>query len=178
MKFTAVLAIFFFAFIGISQEDSEPIPRFEKFPVAESGHFIYFPKGTEVVFAVADSEDGSKVYTTDVPYGNFNFSAIVVDLKDITYDSKEDKEALITSYLDFLKESFSVSASAGIGYGHIMESAPNAVGAIDYWEDADLMQYAVKAWMDEKTLAVILLYGANEYPYFNAQTLFLDGFRF
>lgn len=178
MKFTAIIASLLVVFTSIAQVDEEQVPRFQKFPVAETGHFMYFPEGTEVVFTTSDSEDGSKVYTTDVPFGNFNFAAIVVDLKDVTYDTKEDKEALITAYLDFLRENYSIAANAGIGFGHTLESSPDAVGAIDYWEDDDLMQYAVKAWMDEKTLAVLMIYGANEYPYYNAQTLFLDGFRF
>jgi hypothetical protein len=85
---------------------------------------------------------------------------------------------MITSYLDFLQGQFGITGAAGYGKGHTMETAPNAIGVIDYWEDAEGLQYAVKSWCDGDFLSVMILYGAGEYPIFNAQEMFLNGFRF
>ena len=49
---------------------------------------------------------------------------------------------------------------------------------IDYWEDKDGDRWAVKGWVDANRLAVMYIYGKGDYPYLNAQQMFLDGFRF
>ena len=87
-------------------------------------------------------------------------------------------EDLTMPYPDFLQEQFAVIASAGYGKGHTLESTPAAIGVIDYWENVDGLQYAVKAWCDGDYLAVLLLCGPQEYPVFSVQEMFLNGFRF
>ncbi len=154
----------------------EPVPRFTKYPVLETGCSYYLPDSAE--FEVSFAEDGSKVITGELLFGEFHFSTITVEfVKDMEL-AKENMPALMEGYLNYLITTFDIVETAGIGWGHTLESNPEAVGAIDYWVDAEGTQFAVKSWCNKNYMAVLLLYGNEEYPYFNAQQLFLDGFRF
>ncbi|OFZ67491.1 MAG: hypothetical protein A3D92_08620 [Bacteroidetes bacterium RIFCSPHIGHO2_02_FULL_44_7] len=154
----------------------EPVPRFQKYPVLETGCAYYLPGPTD--FELSFSEDGAKVITGEVLFGNFFFSTITVEFVEEMELSIEDMPNVIEAYLNYLMGSMDIVESAGIGWGHTLDSHPTAIGAIDYWEDAEGTQFAVKAWCDSDHLAVLMLYGYEEYPYFNAQQMFLDGFRF
>ncbi len=153
------------------------VPRFSKYDVGKTGCKVYLPADPGE-FEMTLSEDQSEVYTGEVDKDDYNFAVIVVKLSESIGDDNDVKNDLITAYLDFLQEQFSVTSTAGYGLGHTLESAPNAVGVIDYWEDSDGLQYAIKSWCDGKILSVMLLYGAEEYPIFNVQEMFLNGFRF
>lgn len=159
---------------------SESVPRFAKYPVANTGCSLYLP-GEPGRFELSLSQDSSEVYTCEVPYGEFFFAAIVVKFipgTSLELETVEDKELLMESYLDFLQNQFSILESAGYGWGHTMESAPKATGVIDFWAGDDDTVYAIKSWCDGKFLSVLLLYGPKEYPYSSAQDMFLNGFRF
>lgn len=173
MKIGLFLLIFCFSFSSWAQE---PVPRLKKIPVLETGCHYYLPDSTE--FDVSLSEDGSKVITGEVLFGEFYFSTITVEFVEGMEITEEDKPVLIEGYLNYLMSTFDIVESAGIGWGHTLESNANAVGAIDYWQDSEGTQFAVKAWCDESYMAILFLYGNEEYPYFNVQQLFLDGFRF
>jgi hypothetical protein len=180
MKFFIILISLACASIGFAQEETkQEVPRFTKQAIGNSGCFAYLPK-TDAVLQVAEdwSQDSSKVYTTEVNQGDFNFALIVVKIVNTQMTSATEKEEMLTMYLDYLRESFAIGASAGYGYGHTMESYPTAVGVIDYWIDTDEIKWAIKAWANENTIAVMMLYGPEDYPYLTAQELFLNGFRF
>lgn len=55
---------------------------------------------------------------------------------------------------------------------------PHALGMIDYWEDRDGLSYSVKGWIDPNFLSVMYIYGEGDYPSFNLQEMYLNGFRF
>lgn len=173
-KLIAILPLLFSVMFAAAQD----VPRFAKYSVGESGCSLYLP-GDPGEFEMTYSEDGSAVYTGEVTHGDFNFAVICVQFKeDISGESDEAQVELLTGYMDFLQGQFGVTGSAGYGKGHTLEDYPDAKGVIDYWEDAEGLQYAVKGWVDDHFIAVLLLYGEKEYPYFNAQQMFLDGFRF
>ncbi len=87
-------------------------------------------------------------------------------------------EDLLIGYMAYLHEQFGITEAVGVGKGHTLESAPGARGVIDYWKDADGVQYAVKGWVNQQALGILMVYGLTEYPHFNLQQLYLDGFRF
>lgn len=174
MKRTSIL-IALFTLVTLAW--SQAVPRFAKYDVAETGCKVYLPADPGD-FEMTMSEDKSEVYTAEVTHNDYNFAVIVVKLSEPLEDDNAVKEDLLTSYLDFLQEQFSVTGSAGYGKGHTLDSAPKAIGVIDYWEDAEGLQYAIKGWCDGNYLAVLMLYGADEYPIFNVQEMFLNGFRF
>lgn len=173
MKIGLFLIIVCFAFATCAQE---PVPRFKKYPVMETGCSYYLPDSTE--FELSFSEDGSKVITGELLFGEFHFSTITVEFVKGMELAKEDMPALIESYLNYLMSTLDIVQSAGIGWGHTLDSNPKAIGAIDYWVDSEGTQFAVKVWCDNNYMAVLFLYGDKEYPYYTAQQLFLDGFRF
>lgn len=162
----------------LSAQISQPIPRLAKTPIGKTGCYAYLPDSkTERKFELTYSPDSAKVYTGDFKEGDFNFAVILVVLnaKLSTYQEKED---MLIGYLDYLQTTFGVVNATGYGKGHLLASSPNATGILDYWEDGDGNKWAVKAWADENKLGVMMLYGPKEYPYFNVQQMFLDGFRF
>ncbi|MGE0637042.1 MAG: hypothetical protein AB7G44_12335 [Bacteroidia bacterium] len=174
MKKTIVLFSFIILFVTTV---SAQVPRLAKYPVNETGHFAYFPDAPGG-FDASKSDDGADVYTAEVEFDSSFYGMIVVDFVPGTMDgsSKEDMEEMLTSYLDFLQTQFMITSAAGYGKGHTLESNPNAVGVIDYWEDETGFGYIVKAWADTKTLAVLYIGGKE--PIYNVQEMYLNGFRF
>ena len=174
MKAFLLFPVIFFSYISLVNAQT---PRFQKYPINNTGYSAYFPADPGT-FEIKKSEDGLSIYTGEVTSNNTNYAIILVALDDTYKDApKSDIEFLITAYLDFIQKQFGITGAAGYGKGHTMESHPEAVGVIDYWEDADGMNYSVKAWGDQKVLAVMMVYSKEEINY-NYQTLYLNGFRF
>jgi hypothetical protein len=173
MKIGLFLVVISCVFTIYSQE---PVPRFQKYPVLETGCSYYLPDSVD--FETSYSEDSSVVITGEVMFGDYFFSTITVKFSEDMEATPDDLPVMLESYMNFLMGSFDIVESAGIGWGHTLESNPDAIGAIDYWVDSEGTQFAVKAWCDEDFMAILFLYGYEEYPYFNAQQMFLDGFRF
>lgn len=175
MKNSWLFLLLSFATISISHAQ---MPRFQKQAVGDSECSVYFP-GLAPEADTSFSPDGSKVYTQEISttyWGDYTFSAIVVRLKDI--DLKNQEEHVLTAYLDFLKNSFSITEAAGYGKGHRLESHPSAFGIIDYWQDGEGSTIAVKAWGAENTIGVLLITGPKIIEPFNIQEMFLNSFRF
>jgi hypothetical protein len=180
MKNLAICLTFLLSplFLASQTETSKKVPRLVKKAIGQSGCSAYFPEGIGD-FELSKSEDGADVYTGEAAVDGFHFACITVKFAEPFADSSpEEMEELLISYMDFLKTQFGITASAGVGRGHSLESAPDARGAIDYWEDAESTQFAVKGWVNQRALGILVLYGPTEYPNFNLQQLYLDGFRF
>lgn len=178
MRFQLSIIICFIAFQFTAQTTETKVPHLVKRTIENTTCTAYFPDDEDPNFELSYSPDSSKVYTGEVYSGDHHFSVILIELNGIELQNEEEKENILINYLDYLQGTFSIVSAAGYGKGHKMESDPDAVGIIDYWEDVDGEPWAVKAWANKNTLAVMMLYGPNEYPLFNVQQLFLDGFRF
>ena len=158
--------------------DAQDVPRFERVAIAETGAAVYLPKGAEA-FEMSLSEDGSEVYTNEVQHGDYFFSVVAVRfVPEMTDMTSEEMEALLMGYMEFLGGQLGITEKAGVGKGHTKENVPDARGVIDYWLDAEGTRYAVKGWVDQRMIGVMLLYGPDDHPIFNVQQMFLDGFRF
>jgi hypothetical protein len=160
------------------QSSKPEVPRFERVAIAETGAAVYLPKG-EAEFEMSLSEDGSEVYTGEIQHGDYYFSVVAVRfVPEMAEMTPDDMEGLLLNYMEFLHSQIAPGESAGVGTGHTKEKVPNARGAIDYWLDAEGDRFAVKGWIDHRMIGVMILYGPDEYPIFNVQQMFLDGFRF
>ncbi len=154
------------------------IPRLSKKAIGQSGCYAYFPEGIGD-FELSKSEDGADVYTGEVEVDGFRFACITVKfVEPFSESTPEEMEELLMSYMSYLQEHFDITESVGVGKGHTLESAPDARGAIDYWQDAEGIQFVVKGWIDRRALGIMMIYGVEEYPHFNLQQMYLDGFRF
>lgn len=158
-------------------DDKEPVPRFARQPIGASGMELYLPEG-DPAFEHNQSEDGSDMYTGELTVGRFHFACVGVKFKAPLGGTPDDREATLTAYMDFLQSNLGITAAAGYGRGHTLDATPDARGVIDFWEGSDGSQWAVKGWITDTHLAVLMLYGPGEYPYYNAQAMFLDGIRF
>ena len=152
------------------------VPRFERTDVGTTGLSAYLPKGFPA-FNVTDSPDGSRVHSGEIGVGGFAFGCIALRFKD-PLAPDEDPEALLASYLDFLKAEFNITSAAGYGRGHTLESEPAARGIIDYWVDKNGEHYALEGWVTPTHLAVLYVVGPKDYPNINVQQLYLGGIRF
>jgi hypothetical protein len=170
------LFLLFSATVGIAF--AQNAPKLEKIAIGNSGCAAYFPKGMPAA-DLSYSQDSSAVYTTEMEVGEHVFGNITVKFK-APFSSATDAnlEEVMINYLEFLQSLFGVTATAGVGRGHKMESNPKAIGVIDYWEDEDGLQYAIKAWADPGYIGIMYIYGDEDYPVFNLQQMYLDGFRF
>lgn len=165
-------------FLAAQSDTKIPVPRLSKIPIGQSGCSAYFPDGMSE-FELSKSEDGSDVYTGEANVDGYYFACITVKFAEpLTNISAEEQEELLISYMDYLKNNFGIITSAGVGRGHTLESAPDARGVLDYWEDAEKTKFAVKGWVNSNYIGIMILYGPTEYPIFNVQQMYLDGFRF
>ncbi len=153
-------------------------PRFSKTAIGACGCSIYAPPFL-VVAESTRSEDRSEVWTAETQVDGWVYGVIAVKFETpFTGAAPADLEGLLVGYLDFLKGQLGIVAGAGVGRGHSHSENAKALGVIDYWTDKDGDQWAVKGWIDEGRLAVLFIAGKGEYPWLNAQQLYLDGFRF
>jgi hypothetical protein len=175
---TTKLLLIPFLLIVLRAGAQEPVPRFHKQGIANTGLSVYAPTDSFLLEA-SYSEDSSLVYSGAVDLGSFSFSVIAVEFREpLTDYTVEDMEGLLESYLDFLQGQLGVTESAGYGEGHRLESDSTVIGVIDYWQDDIANQYAVKGWVNPYNLVVLYIVGIEEYPYYNAQQMYLDGVRF
>lgn len=163
---------------GSAQADDakEPVPRFERTNIGDTGLSAYLPKGFPV-FDVTDSEEGSHVHTGELELGRFTFTCIALRFKE-PMSPDDDREAMLIGYLDFLQKQFGITGTVGYGRGHTLESEPLARGVIDFWTDAEGTEYSIEGWVTPTHLAVMMVSGHGEYPYDNARRMFLEGIRF
>ena len=176
MKNLIILLCLFFVSNSNAQEEYQA-PRLHKTAIGKSGCYAYMPQG-EIEFDLAYSPDSSTVYTGEITEGDFNYGIIVIKMKETVLATTEDRINMVESYLDYLKEQFAITDAAGYGEGHTMENYPDAVGVIDYWIDEDKDTWQIKGWVDSNTIGILMIYGPTEYPNFNVQQMYLDGFRF
>lgn len=168
----------YIAFFTLYNQAQETFPRMVKQDIGTSGCQAYFP-GTVESFELSYSEDGASVYTGEIEVNGYNFATITVKFANPIPDRAGVVwDGLVDSYLTFLQQQFSITESVGLGKGHSLESHPIAKGYLDYWEDADGIQYVIKVWMDENYMGILFIYGDINQFNFNIQQVFLNGFRF
>ena len=165
------ILILFFVFAALCSNSQ----GLKKYPIGNSGCSLYMfcDPGK---FDMSYSEDSSKVYTGACQYKNFVYGIICVQLKEIV-SAKDEGEGLLESYLDFLKQQFSIKETTGYGKGMHLNNRENITGIIDYWRGENKNHWSVQGWTDGNILAVLYVKG-NEQPDFNKQKLFFNGFRF
>jgi hypothetical protein len=174
-NFSCLFICIYFVTVGFGQN---PVPRFSKIPIGDSGSSAYFPEGIET-FELSYSEDSSKVYTGETYSSDYLFGTITIKFaQPITADQEMYFDTLAISYLEYLRTVFEITSYAGIGSGHTLDSNPKAKGYIDYWEDSEGDKWAVKAWIDGNYLAIMYVVGDIDNINFNVQQMFLNGFRF
>jgi hypothetical protein len=176
MKIIFSIALILSVFAASSQEAAKA--SFRKYPVASTGCNIYFPAPPDT-WTLEKSQDSSDVYTNSVTCENLVFDAIVVKLAQSMDDlSKEEKQDLLISYLDYLKGEFKVTETAGYGRGQILEGNDAATGVLDFWKFDDGSQGKVKAWANDTHLAVLLVSWVSDPSDKSITDVFLNGFRF
>lgn len=173
-----LLLLIFILILSNVKSQTTSIPRLEKISILECNCSVYMPKGTSM-FNKAYSEDSSMVFTAEyITEDNFSFSAIAVKFKVSLGKDKSTNEEMLVMYMDYIKSQLKITESAGYGKGHSMEKYPDAIGVLDYWWDESGHQFVVKGWIDGEKLAILYIAGTTEYPVFNLQQMYLDGFRF
>lgn len=157
-------------------EPNAPVPRLERVDIGKTGLSAYLPKGFPE-FLTNNSPDGTVVHNAEIQVGDFAFGCIALRFK-VPLGPDDDAEALLTDYLDFLKEQFHITQAAGYGHGHTIESEPSARGVIDFWVDKDGQHYAIGGWSTKAHLAVFYIAGPKDYPLINVQQAYFGGLRF
>jgi len=154
------------------------VPRFSRTPIGSCDCALYAPPG--MPFAAPErSEDGAEVWTGETHQDGWTYGVVAVRFAEpFTDSSPQDLEDLLVSYMDFLRSQSDITADAGVGRGHTHSENAAARGVIDYWQGSDGDQWALKGWVDAHHLAVLYIAGPGEYPWFSAQQMYLDGFRF
>lgn len=176
LRFIIITTILVFATNVFSQNSTDL--KLEKVIVKGCQCSVYLPPYTPP-FDSAYSEDSSQIYTTEYSGDdNYYFGVIAVKLAQPIGTTVQDKELLITRYLDFIKTIFEIKSSTGYVIGQKMDNTPNVVGVLDSWQDEQGYKYSVKSWTDGNKIGVLYIAGPDEYPNQNVRDLFLNGFNF
>ncbi len=147
----------------------------KKYSISNSGCSIYMfcdPGAFEMSY----SQDSSKVFTGECVKDGFTYGLICVQLKD-SVSGDQDAEALLETYLDFLKGQFNIRSAAGYGKGMHLNNREDIIGIIDYWQAEDKTQWSIQGWTEGKIIAVLYVNGKEQADY-NKQQVFFKGFRF
>lgn len=166
MKTTLLLLAMLFATIINAQS-------LKKYSISNSGCSLY--SYCDAIFTMELSDDSSKVYTGECANGEVTYGVICVKLLT-TYTDLTIAEDLLISYMDYLKTNFKITKAIGYGRGYRLNDNENTRGIMDYWEDADLDKWKVKAWTDGKFIGFMFAYSKKELPETKVN-VFLDSFR-
>ena len=145
----------------------------KKYAISNSGCALY--TYCEPKFGMSLSEDSSKVYTGECTVADISYGVICVKLLTPLTDLTMAEDLLI-SYADFLKRNFEIVKAAGYGKGHRLNNNENTRGIIDYWEDAELDKWKIKAWTDGRYIGFMYAYSKKELPEAKVN-VYLDSFR-
>jgi hypothetical protein len=147
----------------------------KKYDIGNSGCVVY-SFCDPVKFDMNYSQDSAKVYTSECKNEDAYYGIICIKLaKDISAIS--EAEAVLVTYLDYLKGAFKITAAAGYGKGHRLKGKENTRGIIDFWKDDEQNNWKVKGWTDGKFMAVLYVYSKKELPE-TKLNVFLDGLVF
>ena len=147
----------------------------KKYDIGTTGCQVYLY--AEPAFEMSLSEDSSEVWTGEIEKEGFFYSVICVRFHENMQSDEQELTDLLKSYLDFLKGQFNITASAGYGAGHRLGERTDIFGIIDFWEDAESVQYKVMGWVNNNYLVVQVVYGATE-PDYTLSNNFFQGMRF
>lgn len=145
----------------------------KKYPISNSGCSLY--SYCDLKYEIKKSEDSSLVYTGECIVAEVTYGVICVKLLT-TLTELTLAEDLLIAYLDYLKSNFDIKKAAGYGKGPRLNNNENTRGIIDYWEDADLNTWKIKAWTDGIYIGVLYAYSKKELPDTKVN-VFLDSFR-
>lgn len=170
MKYIFFIGAVCFYMNGAAQVSLQKVPVMD----SEASLYVYAPMEWEKTY----SEDSSEMYLGSFELDAYEYNAIVVKLKGMENETKEDLENLLISYLDYLQGVMNVLEATGYGKGHTLASTPSATGVIDYWLLANGNEVKLKAWINQDFIAVLYVEGEDIYSKTNQVDIFLDGFRF
>ena len=131
----------------------------KKYPISSSGCSAYFYCDPGA-FEMTKSPDSSDVFTGECASDNMKYGVICVKMKGRVTDL-EKSEGVLISYMDYLKTAFKITRSAGYGKGHRLKNRDDNRGVIDYWEDADKLNWKVKGWTDGKYIVFMYISSAK-----------------
>ena len=163
----------FLAFLLFSISISSFSQSLKKYPVGNSGCFVY--SYCDAKYKTDYSDDSSKVYTGECTIGYITYGTICVKLLN-PIDKIDVAEELMISYVDYLKGSFEITKATGYGKGHRLHDNENTRGILDYWEDKDLDKWKIKAWTDGHFIGFMYVYSPKELPETKVNA-FLDSLR-
>ena len=123
--------------------------------------------------------DSAIVYQMSCEFDSLESGLICVDLRSASM-KLDDAETLMITYIDYLKTVFKVKSALGYGYGHTMDSYPNARGVIDQWEDETGSTIKIKSWTNGRYIGFLFVSGSAKKidANFNKINAYLNGFRF
>lgn len=145
----------------------------KKYPVSKSGCSYY--NYCDAKFDTSKSQDSSDIYTGECAVSDVTYGIICVKLLNTVADLQMAEDLLI-AYMDFLKQSFEITSTAGYGKGHRLNNNESTRGIIDYWKDKENNNWKVKGWTDGKHIGVLYAYTNKALPE-QKVNVFLDGFR-
>lgn len=153
------------------------IPQFKYYPVNETGYAALFPTNPGKA-EVSLSDNELKLYSSEVEFNRERYGLIMVLLEDhFVKSDKETLESLLISYMEFLKLSNDISSSIGYEKQQTLPTNPLATGILDFWEDEQGAQWAVKGWVTNDALAVLYVHSTKEES-MAIPNNFLNGFMF
>ncbi|MFN8285232.1 MAG: hypothetical protein U0V74_00690 [Chitinophagales bacterium] len=156
--------------------NAQQTPRFTKMPIGNSGAYAYMPaKGDPAEFSY--SQDSSKVFTMNASFDDYLYDVIYIEFAQ-AFETDEQVDAVLVSYLDYLKTVLKTTSCAGYGKGHILSTHKQAQGVKDYCKDDEGSELQLMGWADKHYLAVLVITGDKQYPNQSVVDMFLNGIRF
>lgn len=150
----------------------------KKYDIGNSGCKAYFfcnPGEAKIEY----SPDSSTIYLQECENDQLHYGLICVKYA-ASIAPVADAEDLMIQYLNYLKDEFKITASAGYGKGHTMSKNDKAKGVIDYWKDEAGSEWKIKAWTDGYYIGFMYVYTDKDPVPSNDSKIdvFLNGFRF
>jgi hypothetical protein len=148
---------------------------FKKYSIANSGCTILLPEHAGD-FSTSFTIARDLMHFNETVQGNVTYGSVTIQLMKPA-DTLAEAEKMLAQFMYTLQASNDIDINTGITLGFTQSYNALARGIVDYWQDADGIDWKTKGWTNGRVISVLYIRNINQLPVAK-QEMYLDSFRF
>ena len=145
---------------------------FKRYFIDNTGCSVHFPSDFTTIDK-SSTADGDTLFFKECAVGETLYGMIAIQQQYLP----EDADGLLYEFMTALHHSFSIEHQIGITFEASPSRSNTIRGYVDYWQDAEGIDWKAKGWTDGQTLAVLYVKNINGAST-ERQDYFLNSFQF
>jgi len=148
---------------------------FKRFSIANSGCTILLPEHAGN-FSTSFTNAKDIIHFGETSEGDVTYGSVTIQLLN-PLDTLAEAEKVLAQFMHTLQASYDIEHTTGLTLGYTLKGNNEARGIVDYWQDADGIDFKVKGWTNGSIMAVLFIREISQVPVAK-QEMYLDSFKF